>query len=118
MTVNQSEQNVHIAEAEAEAEALNTTSLPLGLSAKTWKDFKEHRRSLKAKLTKNAEVRLLKKLSRMTAAGENPEDVVSTSIEQGWRGLFPVKRGKHEANQRPDNSAIGRVRRANAAKTA
>ena len=46
-----------------------TTALPRGLSQKTWDDFKDHRKSLKAKLTPNAENRLLAKLEKMSDHG-------------------------------------------------
>jgi len=88
--------------------------LPKGLSQETWDDFKEHRNSIKAKLTANAEKRLLKSLSRMIENGESAEEVVGRSIENGWRGLFPRKGDTHGTNQKPDNSAQARVRRANA----
>ena len=65
-----------------------TATLPLGLSQKTWDDFKEHRKALKAKLTVNAEIRLLTKLEKMSAQGEDIEAAVSNSIENGWRGVF------------------------------
>ena len=73
--------------------------LPKGLSQKTWDEFKENRIAIKAKMTPNAEARILKRLGRMVDDGENPEEVVGTSIERGWRGLFPVRKdtGKNSA---------------------
>ena len=66
--------------------------LPKGLSQKTWDEFKKSRVAIKAKMTPFAESRILKRLWRMVEDGENPEEVVGRSIENGWKGLFPVKK--------------------------
>jgi hypothetical protein len=84
-----------------------------GLSQKTWEEFKESRVALKARLTTNAESRLLKKLARMVESGEDPEEVVGRSIENGWKGFWPHKGNQHGSDKKPDNSAPGRVRAAN-----
>ena len=87
-----------------------------GLSESTWDDFKEHRKAVKAKLTPNAEKRLLKRLARMVEEGGNAEEIVGRSIESGWKGLFPG--GNNAARQHIDNSVPARIQRAHDAKRA
>jgi hypothetical protein len=96
--------------------SVSSSLLPKGLSQETWDDFKEHRTAIKAKLTPNAERRLLKRLARMVEDGESAEEIVGRSIENGWKGLFSRVEGKHGTNQKPDNGVQARVRRANADK--
>lgn len=71
--------------------SISISELVKGLSQETWDDFVEHRTHMKFPLTPNAEKRLLKSLARMVEYGEDPEEVVNRSIENGWRGLFPRK---------------------------
>lgn len=86
--------------------------LPKGLSQETWDDFKEHRATIKAKLTPNAERRLLKRLARMVEDGDIAEEIVGRSIENGWKGLFSRSGGNHGTDKKSDNSAPARVQRA------
>jgi len=88
--------------------SVSSSLLPKGLSQETWDDFKEHREQIKHPLTPNAEKRLLKSLARMVEYGEDAEEVVNRSIENGWRGLFPRKgdhRGGNGAIPKPGKMA-------------
>lgn len=65
-------------------------NLPEGLSMKTWQEFKKMRKLIKAPMTPFAEQRILSKLERLKTAGEDIDEVVSISIENDWKGVFPV----------------------------
>lgn len=65
--------------------------LPDWLPAQTWAEFLEHRRKLKAPMTDLAQQRAVKQLGRLREAGHDPEEVLSQSIVNGWKGVFPVK---------------------------
>lgn len=71
----------------------NTTSVS-GLKPEVWKAFKTHRLAIKKKLTPYAEDRLLKKLAKLCESGEDPNEIVSRSIESGWSGFWPLKEEK------------------------
>jgi len=67
-----------------------TTSVP-GLDPEIWKAFKSHRVAIKAKLTPYAEKLLLNSLCRIIADGSDPNAIVCRSIENGWKGFWPMK---------------------------
>lgn len=94
--------------------SVSVSNLIKGLTQQTWDDFKEHRAHMKNPMTSAGEKRLLKTLAKLVENGESAEDIVNRSIENGWKGLFPSKGGRHATNQPTDNSAPARVRRANA----
>jgi hypothetical protein len=65
--------------------------LPEGIKPEVWEEFEAHRKTTKVKLTddartKNANI-LLKNL------GEQQE-IIDSTIANGWTGLFPLKKGK------------------------
>lgn len=63
-------------------------SVPLEI----WRDFKEHRRKLRAPMTERAERAILKKLEAIKAEhGHDPLAVLEQSIIKGWRDVFPLK---------------------------
>ena len=65
--------------------------LPDWLSAKLWQSFIDHRKSLKAKMTLHAEKLNLNKLISFHEKGCDCEDVINTSIANGWKGFFEPK---------------------------
>lgn len=65
--------------------------LPGNLTRQTWDDFKDARKTMKAKMTDRAEKLLLRQLTEFVKQGEDAEKVVEQSIMKSWRGLFPVK---------------------------
>lgn len=95
--LNNTQQTQPIVEAEVKAEAIHT-ELPEWLDVKLWDDFKQHRLSLKTKVTPLAEKRLLNTLEKLRAEGNNVAEVINRSIENGWKGLFPLK----NQQKRPD----------------
>jgi len=66
-------------------------SLPEGIKPEVWQEFEAHRKTTKVKLTddartKNANI-LLKNLG-------DQQEIVDSTIANGWTGLFPLKKGK------------------------
>lgn len=59
------------------------------LDEELWEDFKIHRQQMKQPLTAIAEKRLLAKLEKAHREGMDVEAALETSIECGWRGVFP-----------------------------
>lgn len=62
--------------------------LIFSIDADLWKDFREHRRKLKAPMTDRAETMLLKKLEGFSNDGHDPNVILERSIENGWKGVF------------------------------
>jgi hypothetical protein len=85
----------------------NTSSaeilLPTWLLPEDWNDYREHRVSLKSPLTPLAEKKALGELESLRSSGNDPSRVISQSIVNGWKGLFPVKGSKDSqaGRQRP-----------------
>ena len=53
-----------------------------------------------APFTPKAMERILSKLRMFAADGQNPEEVLWASVENGWTGVFPIKRQGYQV-QRP-----------------
>jgi hypothetical protein len=68
-----------------------TIEYPNWLNKKLWKDYKDHRRQLKPRMTQRAEELAIIKLKKLIDAGDRQEDIINQSIEQGWKGLFQIK---------------------------
>ena len=64
--------------------------LPDWLDPEVWFDYIDHRRILKAPMSKRAKVLAINNLEKLRAA-EDPRNIVDRSIENGWKGLFPAK---------------------------
>jgi hypothetical protein len=85
------------AEAEAEADLKNIPakgkpsrfSLPEWISEATWKDFEEMRSRKRAPLTPRARQGIVDDLTKIKAAGDDPEQVLLKSIKNSWSGVFP-----------------------------
>ena len=65
----------------------------------TWTDFLAHRKSIKKPLSQEAQKRLIKKLERLRADGQDAVAVLDESITQGWAGVFPLKDKKPKQKQ-------------------
>lgn len=76
--------------------------LPEWVSLKTWSDFLEHRKKVKAPMSDIAQERALKALEKLKAEGHDPEKVIDQSIVMGWKGLFPIKQDKNNEDT-PEN---------------
>lgn len=65
----------------------------------TWEDFREHRKSLKSKMTTKAEKLLLNKLPETEAEAE---EWIERSIMNGWKSIFPPSAQKEsQKKERP-----------------
>ena len=62
--------------------------LPDWLDHDVWFDYVDHRRMLKAPMTRRAKVLAIGTLDNLRAS-EDPRFIVDRSIENGWKGLFP-----------------------------
>lgn len=73
--------------------------LPEWLKRETWDAFLEMRKTIKAKPTPRAVALILKELSDLKAAGDDPNKVLEQSIMNNWKGVFALKGGNHGTNQ-------------------
>ncbi|MFH1562318.1 MAG: replication protein, partial [Nitrospirota bacterium] len=70
----------------------NFIVLPDFISKDLWQDFKEHRNKLKGTMTKRAQELLIKKISDISKGKtEIAQALIEQSIENGWKGIFPLK---------------------------
>ena len=60
------------------------------------KDFIKHRKDIKRPLTQKALELNIKKLDKLTTDNDEKIDIINQSIENGWVGLFPLKKDKKE----------------------
>ena len=72
----------------------HATELPDWLPTDLWKDYLQARKALKAPMTERAKQLAIKKLDELMKQGYPPKDVLSQSIYNGWKGLFPLKTEK------------------------
>ena len=101
--VNKSQQNQPIEEVNAYAEAE-------GINKKAWDEFVEHRKDIKMPLSE-----LAAKKNRATLSKYSPEqqqEIVDTTISNGWRGLFPPKHSGKTNSGKYTGGAIGRAMQA------
>jgi len=64
---------------------------PEALGAEMWVEFVAHRAEMKKPLTVRAARMLNTTLNQSRAKGHDPDQMVRTSIETGWRGVFEPK---------------------------
>lgn len=76
-----------------------SSQLPDGLKTEVWQAYLDHRGK---KFTENAQRLALGKLERWLADGHDPNEIIETSIMNGWKGLFEPdseqRKGKHHGN--------------------
>lgn len=65
---------------------------PGWLDRRVWSEFKKMRQKMRAPITDYAEGRLLTKLNRFRETGHDPNEILNTSIENSWKGVFEPKR--------------------------
>lgn len=60
----------------------------------SWAAFIEMRaaKGRRAPFTERAKTRILFELRRLAADGQDPEEVLWTSVTNGWSGVFPIRR--------------------------
>ncbi|MGE4370807.1 MAG: hypothetical protein AB7E12_14130 [Burkholderiaceae bacterium] len=67
-------------------------ALPDWLPARSWADWVEHRKAVKAPMTARAAQLCLQKLDKLRAAGHDPVAVIEQSVITGrWTDLYPIK---------------------------
>lgn len=69
----------------------NSDDLPEWLSRTAWSDWVQYRKESRKKITPSTERRQIKMLSQHI---EDHVKIIEQSIEQGWMGLFPIKKAK------------------------
>lgn len=68
---------------------------PPGVSKLTWADYLKMRSKKRALMTATAYQRQCALLEKLAGKGHAPEEIVATSVERGWTGLFePDERRK------------------------
>jgi|TARA_R110002096_G_scaffold389497_2_gene583904 hypothetical protein len=73
-----------------------------------WREFVQHRKEIKRKLTPGAE-----KKNRLVLDGlpfDEQQEIVDQAIRSGWTGLFPLKKGGGNGENKQRLSAVDRVR--------
>lgn len=65
--------------------------LPSCIPADAWKEWIAYRRSRKLTVSEKTMKAQVAKLAEWHAAGHQPADIISTSITNGWQGLFEPK---------------------------
>lgn len=68
--------------------------LPDWIDKKTWDDFLEMRKKNRVISTDRAKELIIKKLEKLKAEGNNPNEVLEQSIVNNWKGVFPLKGGQ------------------------
>ncbi|WP_198361451.1 hypothetical protein [Halomonas sp. N3-2A] len=71
------------------------SGLPEWLPAEQWKDFVEHRKGKKSKLTELAAKKIISKLDKLRQEGNDLAAVLDQSVANDWTGVFPVKTGSN-----------------------
>lgn len=67
------------------------------------KDFIKHRKDIKRPLTQKALELNIKKLDKLATDNDEKIDIINQSIENGWVGLFPLKKDKNTVDDRYKN---------------
>lgn len=73
--------------------------LPKGVEKKVWEDFEQHRKEIRKPLTKLSRT---KNQNILLANLSDQREIVDTTIQNRWTGLFPLKK-----TQTPKNSQTG-----------
>ena len=79
--------------------------------AAVWLAFAEHRKKLRSPLTDRAGELIRMKLAKLEKEGNDPTEVLEQSIEQGWKGVFPIHKENGNGKQ-PESFAERNIRRA------
>ena len=59
-----------------------------------WKEFKEHRKEMKAPMSIRAEKINLNTLKKLIGLGHDQAEVINQTIANGWKGLFEIRKKK------------------------
>jgi hypothetical protein len=66
--------------------------LPDYINKDVWDAYLDMRKTIKKKPTDKAITMLLKKLDEYRQAGDDPNEILSRSVMNGWTGIFPLDR--------------------------
>lgn len=77
-------------------------SIPDFIDKELWHDFLEMRKQMRKPATPRAQELLIKDLVKLSADGDDPNEIIKQSIKNSWQGLFPVggRDGTHRAKSR------------------
>lgn len=64
------------------------SALPEWMDPQLWKDWQEHRKAIKKKMTPQAEKLALKQLGEFQTAGHNLQTIIERSIAGGWTSFY------------------------------
>jgi hypothetical protein len=64
------------------------SALPEWMDPQLWRDWQEHRKAIKKKMTPQAEKLALKQLGEFHAAGHNLQTIIERSIAGGWTSFY------------------------------
>lgn len=73
--------------------------LPAFIKPETWDAFLEMRKKQKATPTVYAIELLINKLTTFKEQGQDPNEVLNQSIENNWKGLFPLKNNQNKTQE-------------------
>jgi hypothetical protein len=65
--------------------------LPEGIKPEVWEEFEAHRKTTKVKLTDDART---KNANILLKNPGDQQEIIDSTIANGWTGLFPLKKGK------------------------
>jgi len=71
--------------------------VPSYIDGQLWLDFVDVRKTLKPPPTEQATKLILSKLDKMYNKGMDPNEALSNSIENGWKGVFEPKQKRSTA---------------------
>lgn len=96
---NKSEKNSEINPTYNNTNIINNTKdnksdfeLPIYITKERWEEWVKFRRQLKKPLTDLSIQKQIKFLSECQAKGQNPNLIIEQSIQNGWTGLFELKK--------------------------
>ncbi len=92
-------------------------SLPVWLSQELWGTFVKHRKEIKSKMSSQAERLNLNKLIQFHASGYDHEDIINTTIANGWKGFFKPKKVNYPFGVDPDPKVAAGIYTAKTART-
>lgn len=80
--------------------------LPPWLPKDEWETWRRFRKELRRPLTSESERRQIAQLERWKADGHDPLEIISTSICNGWQGLFEPKRQQQRSSHQYDGTIL------------
>jgi hypothetical protein len=72
--------------------------IPNCIDISKWEEWKNYKKEKKQKLTKSTADKQLQNLNKWHLEGQDPNEIIDTSISNGWAGLFPLKQQKSTNN--------------------